>query len=191
MIGYFAEVTPDLRYVQCHAFELPSEIAPEPAHNGNTLVPVAAPPATWVGGSPTEVLHLIDGAEQWVETADLPALKLRKRAEITRDRLAADADHFEYQGKAIRTAEKDLFDILIADARWNKSKPANWPGGWLAVDDSYVLIDTKEEWDAFFIAMYDTGIFNFFWSQQLKARVFAAQAPEELATIRWAAPTSP
>lgn len=141
--------------------------------------------------TPTHEARWLDDRPQWIETADLPALKLRKRAEITQDRLAADADHFVYQGKAVRSAEKDILDLLIADARWNKGKPANWPGGWLAIDNSYVIISTKEQWDAFFIAMYDAGIDNFMWSQQLKARVLAAQAPDDLAAIQWTAPTSP
>ena len=141
--------------------------------------------------TPTSEARWADDRPQWFETADLLAIKARKRAEITQDRLAADADHFVYQGKAVRSAEKDILDLLIADARWNKGKPANWPGGWLAIDNSYVIISTKEQWDAFFVAMYDAGIDNFMWSQQLKARVLAAQTPDDLATIQWAAPTSP
>lgn len=112
-------------------------------------------------------------------------LKDRKRAEITRQRLAADGDHFEFQGKQIRTADKDMLDLLVADARWRKGKPANWPGGWKAIDDTYVRIDLVEEWDAFFVAMYDTGIDNFMHSQALKAALEAATTPSEIQAITW------
>lgn len=129
---------------------------------------------------------MFEGGQVVTDTSDsLDALKARKRAEITQDRINADADHFTYQGKSIRTADKDMMDLLVADARWNKGLPSNWPGGWKAVDDTYVAIGTKDDWDAFFIAMYDAGISNFDHSQKLKAQLDAATTPEDVAAVKW------
>lgn len=121
-------------------------------------------------------------------TQTLDAMKARKRAEITQARLTADSDYFVYNGKAIRTADKDMFDLLIADSRMSKGLPANWPGGWKAVDDTYVPITSIAEWDAFFVAMYDTGVANFRRSQQLKTMLAEATTPEEVAAIKWETP---
>lgn len=186
MIGYFAEVAPDGRYIQCIAVELPTDALILPTDPANTVHPVTAPPA-WGNGTPTKVLHFIEGAEKWVETATLDQLKEAKQAEITRARIATDSDRFVYQGLSIRTADKDMFDMLIADARISKGQgmPPNWPGGWKAIENSYVLISTVAEWNTFFIAMYDAGINNFNHSQQLKARISAATTPEQVAAISW------
>jgi hypothetical protein len=136
---------------------------------------------------PSKTARMVwDGvAAVWEETASLDELKVAKREEITAQRLLADADHFIYAGKAIRTADKDMMDLLIADARIRKGFPINWPGGWKAIDNSYVPITTIAEWDAFFIAMYDTGIDNFNHSQGLKMQIDAATTPEEVAAIQW------
>lgn len=125
-------------------------------------------------------------APEWVEIATLDEIKAAKSAEITRDRIATDSDRFTYQGLSIRTADKDMFDLLVADARISKGgMPPNWPGGWKAIENSYVPISTVAEWNAFFIAMYDAGISNFTHSQQLKALVGAATTPEQVAAIAW------
>lgn len=140
--------------------------------------------------TPTQVLFVANGELQWVETAPLAELKARKAAEITAQRLAADADHFTYNGLSIRTADKDMLDMLIAHARiiMGDGMPPNWPGGWKAIENSYVPISSIEEWRPFFIAMYDTGIANFNRSQQLKARINSATTPEEVAAISWNQP---
>ena len=127
----------------------------------------------------------VDGQRVMDQAITLDVVKDRKRAEITAERLAADADHFTYLGKDIRTADKDMVDLLVADARWNKGLPANWPGGWKAIDNSYVVISTKDEWDAFFIAAYDAGILNFKRSQELKALIDAATTADEVAAVSW------
>jgi hypothetical protein len=155
-----------------------------------------APGATFEGGCLTT-----DNSTS-VET-----LKERKRAEITAARLKADSDHFTYTytvqvavpateeaeattqdvelTKDIRTADKDMFDLLATDARMQKGWPSNWPGGWKAIDNTYLPIATKEEWDAFFIAAYDAGVNNFLHSQELKALLEAATTAEEIAAISW------
>lgn len=139
-----------------------------------------------VAPSDTSVLRLIDGAIVWAETATLEQIKARKRAAITAQRLALDGDHFTYLGHAIRTADKDMFDLLVADARISKGvgMPANWVGGWVGIN-SVLPIATREEWDAFFIAMYDTGIENFMHSQHVKALIDNATTAEDVEAIQW------
>jgi hypothetical protein len=142
----------------------------------------------------TSRLHFVDGLIQWVETATLDELKAKKREEITQQRLAADGDHFLYLDKAIKTADKDMFDLLLTDGRMNKcpdrTMPANWVGGWKAIDNSYLVIPTRDAWDAFYIAMYDAGISNFRHSQDLKAQIDAATTAEDLTLISWETPAA-
>lgn len=139
--------------------------------------------------TPTSELRWVDGAPAWVETASLEDLKSSKRAEITAARLAADGDRFVYMDKEIRTADKDMFDLLLTDGRIGKcapgTMPAKWPGGWKAIDNSYLPIPTREDWDAFYIAMYDAGIDNFNHSQELKAVIDQAETAEQVAAINW------
>lgn len=139
--------------------------------------------------SDTAVLHVLDGNLQWVETATLEEVRQRKRQEITACRIAADNDHFVYQDKMIRTADKDMFDLLVADARINKctdgKMPPNWPGGWKAMDNSYLPISSPDAWNAFFIAAYDAGIGNFMKSQSLKQQIDSATTFQEIEAIKW------
>ncbi|MGJ9420478.1 hypothetical protein ACHAC9_22380 [Massilia sp. CMS3.1] len=158
---------------------------------------VAVPTSLLAGDQPTiaaEIEHaltsdpaspLSGGTVVIDRTLTLAEAKTRKRAEITRARLSADSDHFKFGERAIRTADKDIVDLLIADARWRKGKPINWPGGWKTMDDSDVPISTVAEWDTFFCAMYDAGINNFQRSQALKNQLAVATTPEQVAAITW------
>lgn len=136
-----------------------------------------------------ENAYWIDGEVVWRIDIPIEELKTRKRAEITAARIAADSDKFTYQGKAIRTADKDMFDLLLTDGRISKcpagEMPPNWLGGWKAIDNSYLALPTRADWDAFYIAMYDAGIDNFRHSQELKAQLEAATTVEEVAAIVW------
>lgn len=135
----------------------------------------------------TSVLRMVDGVLTWSETASLEELRIAKRAEITRHRLEADADHFVYQDKQIRTADKDMIDLFSTNgyvALFGEFDPS-WPGGWKTIDNTYLPIATVDEWKLFYKAMYLTGISNFRKSQQLKARIDAATTAEELNSITW------
>lgn len=172
---------------QPDAPDLVGPAAPTPPDaDGYRFIPWQDPVALSAAPTPTSELRCVDDAPQWVETAPLAAIKERKRAEITAARLTADADHFTYQGVKIRTADKDMTDLLVADARISKGQgmPPNWPGGWIGVD-GIVQISTKEEWDPFFVAMYDAGISNFMYSQQLKAEIEDAATTEQVLAISW------
>ena len=185
----YMTIAPDGRVDSLH--DIPDGDDP-PTADGFAVAEVPMPFAGWPAApTPTSVLHWQGGSFVWKETATLDEIKAAKSAEITRDRIATDSDRFVYQGLSIRTADKDIFDLLIADARISKGQgmPPNWPGGWKAIENSYVLINTVDEWNAFFIAMYDAGISNFNRSQQLKAQVSAATTAAEVTAIQWNQPT--
>jgi hypothetical protein len=154
-----------------------------------------APGATFEGGELTSD-----------RTAALDVIKDRKRSEITAARLKADAGFFTYTytvtttegegeeavtkestiSKNIRTADKDMFDLLVAQSMILMGEmPPDWPGGWKAIDNTYVPIATPEEWKPFYLAMYRTGIANYRKSQGLKAQIEAASTVDEATNIRW------
>lgn len=189
MIGYFAEVAPNGRYVQCHHVALPIVDMIQPSEQGNTLVAVEAPPATWAGATPTEVLYLIDGVAQWVETATIADLVERKNSEINSAREKANTDTFSFMGKEIRCRPLDRSDIDGTNgyvALFGEF-PDGWAGGWKAADNSYVPIASIADWKAFYKAMVDTGNANFKRAQQLKSLLAAAETPEQIAAIKWEA----
>lgn len=150
-------------------------------------------PINWSAPNSTSRLRFIDGAPVWEDNATLEQIKLRKRAEITAQRLRADADHFTYMDKAIRTADKDMIDLFSTNGyvALFGAFDDDWPGGWKAIDDSYLLISTVDEWKAFYKAMYRTGIANFHKSQSLKAQIDAATTAEEVEAVQWAAAPEP
>lgn len=88
MIGYFAEVSPSGEYIQCTAVEFPLQEPVTPCDPNNAMHPVDGPPVKWTDRTPTEVLHLIDGEEKFVETS---ALELLKTKAIARTYVDVDA----------------------------------------------------------------------------------------------------
>jgi hypothetical protein len=141
--------------------------------------------AAFEGGIPS-----IDG------TVSLEIVKARKNSEITAARLKADADHFIYSytdsdgnaiSKDIRTGNKDMIDLLTTNSYITLfgDFDEDWPGGWKAIDNTYVQIATLDQWKDFFKCMYKTGIANFKKSQLLKAQIEAATTVEEVAAINW------
>lgn len=193
---FYADILED-RSVRCVAMQedpdegppsLPVYIGVECAYVGTTFA--------WNQPSPTHKPTWPPGATSivWVETLTIDQLKVARKAKITADRIAADTDHFTFTyndstgasvSKEIRTADKDMFDVLVADSRIKKGFPLNWPGGWKAIDNSYVPISSVEQWDVFFIAMYDAGIANFNHSQALKNDIDNATTAEQIDAIVW------
>lgn len=187
MIGYYAEVAPDGKYLQCLTLELPSMEALVPGDPRNTLQPVSAPPASWAGSTQTEVLHLVDGSEVWVESLPLEELKLRKNDEINSSREHANTDTFEYMGKLIRCRPLDRGDIDGTNGyiALFGTFPDGWQGGWKAADNTVVPIPTITEWKAFYKAMVDTGNRNFKRAQTLKTQLADATTAEAVQAIVW------
>lgn len=188
MDQYFRLSALDDEIIGCFDY-LPTEEFPEPRPE-DVGDPFVKNPGERIQGWPeapsaTHRLHWTGQTHSWIQTASLAQLKQAKRDEITRQRIAADTDRFTYGGKEIKTADKDMFDMLIANARMSKGMPSNWPGGWKTMDNSYVPIATVAAWDAFFIAMYDAGIVNFQRSQFLKGKIETATTAAEVEAITW------
>ena len=119
--------------------------------------------------------------------ASLSELKVAKNAEINTSRLTANFSRFPHAGKEFACDELSRSDIagtngsmtLIGDF------PPGWPGGWKAVDNTYIAITTRVEWESFYLSMCATGAANFTHAQELKATVDAATTAEEVAAITW------
>jgi hypothetical protein len=129
-------------------------------------------------------------------TQTLDSIKQRQLFLITQARLAADADRFVYTytdtsgnsvSKDIRTGNKDMVDLLTTNSYVTLfgEFDADWPGGWKAIDNSYVPITTLDQWKDFFKSMYKTGIANFKKSQLLKSQIEEATTVEAVQAINW------
>lgn len=135
--------------------------------------------AVWAGG-------------RWVlsdqpPVVDLSALKAEKNAEINAARLAANFTTFEHAGKLIACDQLSRSDIDGTNGyvALNGSLPVGWPGGWKAVDNSYVVIADVTAWKAFYASMFAAGNANFARAQALKVMLANAGTPEEIEAITW------
>jgi hypothetical protein len=138
--------------------------------------------------SPRHILKWNGGAPTWAETLSLAEFKAHRTTEIIAARVAADADHFVFQGKKIAVDEAS-FRQMQATCSWvamTNTMPPNWPGGWKAMDGAgYVQFSTVPEWVAFYGAMLQAGLANFNRSVQLQACIENATMHDQVAAIHW------
>ena len=149
----------------------------------------------WTRAVPPEVAegaYAVWGGGRWVETTQPPgdnlaALKAAKNEQINQWRLEANASSFEYQGKRFAVDRLSKDDIVGANGEINNlgALPAGWPGGWKAIDNTYIAITTVEQWRAFYSAMFAQGNANFARAQTLKALVANAATADEVQAIEW------
>lgn len=120
-------------------------------------------------------------------TVDLAPLKAAKNEEINAARLAANFSTFEHAGKRIACDQLSRSDIDGTNGyvALYGSLPAGWPGGWKAVDNSYVVIGDVEAWRSFYASMFAAGNANFARAQALKALLAEATTPDAVAAIEW------
>jgi hypothetical protein len=118
---------------------------------------------------------------------DLAALKVAKNAEINRWRDEANATSFPYAGKLIAVDFVSYKDIMVTAGNISLfgTFPPDWPGGWKAMDNTYIAMPTIDDFKAMYAAMTQRGLNNFTHSQALKAAKDAATTPEEVAAIVW------
>lgn len=118
---------------------------------------------------------------------DLAPLKLGKNAEITAARLVANRGSFDHSGKTFACDELSRSDIdgVNGFVSLTQSLPPGWPGGWKAVDNTYLAIANVAAWIAFYGAMVATGNAHFAKAQTLKTQLAAATTPEEIGAIQW------
>ena len=123
----------------------------------------------------------------WIETHSLDALKIRKAQEINQARYAANQSYFEFAGKQIACDAVSMLDIQSANAEiaLTREMPSTWPGGWKAVDNTYVAIPDVAAWTEFVKAMVARGTAHFQHAQLLKQRLATASTPEEVVAITW------
>lgn len=122
------------------------------------------------------------------EIADkLVALKSAKNSQINAARLAANFTVFTHAGKTIACDQLSRSDIdgMNGFVTLYGSLPPGWPGGWKAVDNTYVAITTVAEWKAFYASMFTQGNTNFAKSQTLKASLAAATTAAQVQAIVW------
>lgn len=117
----------------------------------------------------------------------LSLLKQLKSEEINRWREAANETSFPYLGKHIRCDGLSKMDLLGAamNIALTGELPADWPGGWKAIDNSIIPIATPAEFSPMFAAFTAQGTENFNYAQQLKQQVAAATSAADLKAITW------
>lgn len=110
-----------------------------------------------------------------------------KNEEINATRLAVNFTSFTHAGKEIACDQLSRSDIDGTNGyvALNGVLPVGWPGGWKAVDNSYVAISTVDDWKAFYASMFAQGNANFAKAQQLKAQLEEATTTAQIAAIQW------
>lgn len=149
-----------------------------------TLVDVALP-VGFKGGQ----FGLVEGAlvPNAAYAPDLVGLRAAKDAEINAARLAANRVSFDHSGKTFACDLLSRSDIDGVNG-WvclTQSLPPDFPGGWKAVDNTYIAIADVTAWTAFYGAMVAKGNANFVKAQMLKAQNAAASTPEQIGAIKW------
>jgi hypothetical protein len=117
----------------------------------------------------------------------LAALKATKNAEINAARLVANFSTFHHAGKAIACDQLSRSDIDGTNGFVSLygTLPPGWPGGWKAVDNTYVPISSVDGWKAFYSSMFAAGNANFAKAQALKTQLEAATTAAEVQAIVW------
>lgn len=150
----------------------------------------AYPDATCIEATAGAIGWLWDGFQLTPPPAPvipLAQLKAAKNAEINAARLAANLSTFTHAGKAIACDQLSRSDIDGTNGFVSLygSMPPGWPGGWKAVDNSYVPIADVAAWKAFYGSMFAAGNANFAKAQTLKAQLAAATTAAQVSAIVW------
>lgn len=119
--------------------------------------------------------------------AKLLATKMAKNDEINAARLKANRSTFTHSGKVFACDELSRSDIdgINGYVALYNAFPAGWPGGWKAVDNTYLPITDIAAWKAFYASMVAHGNLNFAHAQTLKAALLSATTAEQIAAIVW------
>jgi hypothetical protein len=156
-----------------------------PTWGENGFLPLSEP-IPW-GGGPTQRLAWNAGVPQWIETASLTELRVRKNAEINAAHELANRTSFTFAGTEIQANEHSMVQIQMTDAgiRRRGALRLDWQGAWKTLDNGYVLIPDVATWDLFMDAIEVTGAANFAKAQDLKQQVAAAQSEAAILSITW------
>lgn len=130
---------------------------------------------------------LPEGVEILPFPFDLASAKASKNNEINTWRLIANRSTFSHGGKTFACDELSRSDIdgVTSFVTLAGSLPPGWPGGWKAVDNTYLSITSVAEWTAFVASMVAAGNANFAKSQALKSQLASANTQAEIDAIVW------
>ena len=122
-----------------------------------------------------------------VTEADLSLAKTQKNLEINEARLKANFSTFKHLDKTFACDQLSRSDIDGTNGFVSLygSLPPGWPGGWKAVDNSYIAITSVNDWKAFYSSMFAQGNANFLHAQSLKTRLEQATTLQEVQAITW------
>lgn len=119
----------------------------------------------------------------------LIALRKHKGEQINQWREAANNTWFPYKGKRFACDKLSRSDIEGTQGQiMNRGEipdPSVWAGGWKAIDNTFITINTVEEWHAFYEAMFVQGAKNFAKSQYLKQVVASTGTIQEILNLTW------
>ena len=123
----------------------------------------------------------------WQDLRSLAEVKLAKNAEINESRMTANRETFTFAGKLIACDELSRSDIDAVNGMVSLTNvlPPGFPGGWKAVDNTYVAIPDLAAWISFYGAMVQQGTANFNYAQALKATLLAATTIADSEQISW------
>lgn len=141
----------------------------------------------FVDGQPVKMTAADIAAFEAERAVPLVALKAAKNEEINASRMAVNFSHFTHGGKQIACDQLSRSDIDGTNGfvALYGALPPGWPGGWKAMDNSYVAIADVAAWKAFYASMFAAGNANFAHAQALKALLAQADTPEAVAAIQW------
>ena len=123
----------------------------------------------------------------WLDMRTLMDVKSIQNGLINTERLAANRSSFQFSGKAIACDELSRGDIdaVSGIVALTGALPPGFPGGWKAIDNSYVAIPDRAAWVSFYAAMVSQGTANFNHAQLRKSALLAASTITEAEAVVW------
>lgn len=113
--------------------------------------------------------------------------KAAKNLQINGWRYAANLSYFPHNGKnvACDALSRSDIDAVAASISLNGAFPAGFPGAWKAMDNSYIVLSTVDDFKSMYASMTAQGTTNFAHSQALKATLAAATTQSDVDAIVW------
>lgn len=156
-----------------------------PSHDSIYEQVIEATPVK-IGDSWTQQWQVVQLSQSQIDD-NMAAAKARKNEQINGWRLAANRSTFTHLGKTFACDELSRSDIdgVTSFVTLTGALPPGWPGGWKAVDNTYLAISSVAEWTAFIGSMVSAGNANFGRAQALKAQLAAATTYNQIEAIVW------
>ena len=141
----------------------------------------------WIPAGDSRIGDLWDGEKFSHPTIDISQLKAEKNTEINEARLKANFITFTHLSKTFACDQLSRSDIDGTNGFVSLygALPQGWPGGWKAVDNSYLSITSVNDWKAFYSSMFAQGNTNFLHAQALKVKLEQATTLQEVQAIAW------